>query len=220
MDSKIVYRIIRSRRKTISIIIEPDCSIVVRAPLRCSKSEINELVEKKQKWILSALERVKKSNSENAFSLVDGEKLILLGEEYTICIVRANNYLCRDHNMFLPFGYEKHTFRKLACRLLKEYIISKAEHIAKMNGFNYKRISITLAKKRWGSCGAGNTLNFSCALVFMPTFVVDYVIYHELCHTREKNHSSRFWALVKSVCPDYESAEQVLKSRAAIMNYL
>ena len=200
MDNEITYKIIRSRRRTVSVIVERDGSLVVRAPLRYPEKSVEEFVFKKREWILRTVERVKKSNAENMFSLENGAKIELLGKAYTVRLTEA--------------------FEKLTYKLLRAYIVPRTEEIAAQNGLKFNGISITSARTRWGSCGAGDTLNFSRALVFMPLSVVDYVICHELCHTREKNHSARFYARVKSIYPDYKTAEQVLKARAALMNYL
>ena len=220
MDNEISYKIIRSRRRTVSIIVERDGSVVVRAPLRYPESAIKDFVFKKREWILRTAERVKRSNAENAFSLENGAKIELLGNEYTVRITPEKRAFLTENEIVLPSGLEKPAFEKLIYKLLRSYILPRTEEIAAKNGLRYKGISITSAKTRWGSCGAGDTLNFSRALVFMPPSVVDYVVCHELCHTREKNHSARFYALVKSICPDYKEAERVLKLRAAVMNYL
>ena len=220
MDREITYKIIRSRRKTVSVIVERDGSLIVRAPLRYPEKSVEEFVFKKREWILRTVERVKKSNAENMFSLENGAKIELLGKEYTIRLTEEKRAFLTENEIVLPANLEKQAFEKLTYKLLRAYIVPRTEEIAAKNGLRFNGISVTSARTRWGSCGAGDTLNFSRALVFMPSSVVDYVICHELCHTLEKNHSARFYARVKSICPDYKTAEQVLKARAAVMNYL
>lgn len=220
MDNEISYKIIRSRRRTVSVIVERDGSLVVRAPLRYPEKSVEEFVFKKREWILRTVERVKRSNAENMFSLENGAKIELLGKAYTVRLTEEKRAFLTENEIVLPSNEEKQAFEKLTYKLLRAYIVPRTEEIAAKNGLKFNGISITSARTRWGSCGAGDTLNFSRALVFMPLSVVDYVICHELCHTREKNHSARFYARVKSIYPDYKTAEQVLKARAALMNYL
>lgn len=74
------------------------------------------------------------------------------------------------------------------------------------NGGQTPPVRITGAKTRWGSCSGRNTLNFSWRLLAAEEDAVRYVVIHELAHTAEHNHSSRFWALVESACPDWAAA--------------
>ncbi len=70
--------------------------------------------------------------------------------------------------------------------------------------FSYKRVSIRNQKTRWGSCSKSGTLSFSYRLLFVSPEVRDYVLVHELCHTREMNHSKKFWSLVALTTPNYK----------------
>jgi predicted metal-dependent hydrolase len=79
------------------------------------------------------------------------------------------------------------------------------------------RITVRNQKSRWGSCSRRRTISLNWRLIQTPPFVQDYIILHELMHLRQMNHSARFWQEVKSVCPDYESAERWLKQNAALL---
>lgn len=70
-------------------------------------------------------------------------------------------------------------------------------------------------RTRWGSCASSGRLNFSWRLILAPSFVLDYLAAHEVCHLREMNHSDRFWALVYSICPATDAAEAWLKTHGA-----
>lgn len=63
----------------------------------------------------------------------------------------------------------------------------------------YKSVKINSSRGRWGSCSAGKNINLSYFLVLLPQHLIDYVLLHELCHTREMNHGDRFWALLNSM---------------------
>lgn len=60
----------------------------------------------------------------------------------------------------------------------------------------YKSVKINSSSGRWGSCSAQGNINLSCYLVLLPKHLIDYVLLHELAHTREMNHGERFWALL------------------------
>lgn len=82
---------------------------------------------------------------------------------------------------------------------------------------NVKQVTVRNQKSRWGSCSAGGTISLNWRLVQTPDTVRDYIIYHELMHLREMNHSERFWKLVAGVCPGWEDAERWLKRNGSLL---
>ena len=97
--------------------------------------------------------------------------------------------------------------RALAARELPARTLALAE----IHGFAVQRVTVRNQCSRWGSCSRRGTLSLNWRLIQMPDFVRDYVIWHELAHTREHNHSARFWRLVEQVCPEYPAAQRWLK---------
>jgi len=98
-------------------------------------------------------------------------------------------------------------YRKKARKQLED----RAAYYAGLMGVTYNRITVRAAKTRWGSCSARGNLNFHWKLILMPPEVLDYVVVHELAHRREMNHSSRFWAEVERIMPDYKRRRKWLK---------
>jgi hypothetical protein len=74
-----------------------------------------------------------------------------------------------------------------------------------------KSIRITGAKRRWGSCSRQNSLNFSLRLAMVPPEALEYVVVHELAHTRHHDHSRAFWAFLEQMLPGYETQRRWLK---------
>jgi len=70
--------------------------------------------------------------------------------------------------------------------------------LAEQNKLRYKSVKINSSRGRWGSCSAQKGINLSYFLVLLPQHLIDYVLLHELCHTREMNHGERFWNLLNS----------------------
>ena len=95
--------------------------------------------------------------------------------------------------------------------LAKEYIPKRVLELAKITGLCPENIKITSAKTRFGSCSSKNSLCFSLYLMLYPKEAIDYVIIHELCHIKEKNHSKRFYALVQKYMPDYKKRRTMLR---------
>lgn len=81
-------------------------------------------------------------------------------------------------------------------RKAREYLPGRTALLAAEHGFSYRLVSIRASRTRWGSCSAANNINLSIYLMQLPPRLIDYVILHELVHTRHKNHSAAFWELL------------------------
>jgi hypothetical protein len=75
----------------------------------------------------------------------------------------------------------------------KRKLTGKLRYLAKKNGYSYNRVFIRSQKTRWGSCSHKNNISLNVKLVKLPDELMEYVILHELVHTRIKNHSRDFW---------------------------
>jgi predicted metal-dependent hydrolase len=100
--------------------------------------------------------------------------------------------------------------RKEAKRLLP----NRTKQLADKYGFTFTDVKIQSSKTRWGSCSRAKSINLSLYLMLLPAYLIDYVILHELCHTREMNHGDKFWAWMEKVT-DGKSKEL----RAELKNY-
>lgn len=84
-------------------------------------------------------------------------------------------------------------------RRAKEVLPARLERLSKQHGLRYTAVSLRDSHTRWGSCSSRGNISLSIYLVLLPTHLADYVLLHELCHTREMNHGERFWALLDAV---------------------
>ncbi len=85
--------------------------------------------------------------------------------------------------------------RKEAKRLLPD----RTRQLADKFGFYFTKVKIQSSKSRWGSCSREKNINLSLYLMLLPANLIDYVILHELCHTKEMNHGDKFWAWMDKV---------------------
>ena len=98
-----------------------------------------------------------------------------------------------------PTDEEKKAYIAQAKRVLPPLV----EKYAALMGVRPASVRITSAEKRWGSCSAKGCICFSWRLMRTPAEFIEYVVVHEMAHLVEMNHSPRFWAVVRSVLPDY-----------------
>jgi hypothetical protein len=96
-------------------------------------------------------------------------------------------------------------------------LLARTWELATATGSEIKRVVIRSQRSRWGSCSARGTISLNWRLIQAPDFVRDYIIYHELAHRREMNHSARFWSRVEMLCPAWRAAERWLKHEGSLL---
>ncbi|MGA2554058.1 MAG: SprT family zinc-dependent metalloprotease [Smithella sp.] len=214
----------RSKRKTIALVVTSDAQIIVRAPNETSLEYIEWLIEKKKMWLKQKLSHVKKLNeTHKKKKYLDGEGFLYLGKWQRLNIIKNQNVPLRHAgDLLLINESDLPNAKKLIDDWYKErcdeIIRGRVNWFVKCYGFNYSKIKITEAQKRWGSCGQSNTLNFSWHLVTAPMEVIDYVVAHELCHTVEKDHSEKFWIKMITIMPYYKKAMKWLEQNQRLMD--
>lgn len=216
-----IDKLIRSRRKTISLAITPDGRLIVRAPLKTPVDFIRKFVLKKSSWIKKGQETLKERCKKNPpKEFINGETFLFLGKKYPFKVVddgvdielkdslNIPRRLLPDAKDFLIDWYKRQALIKISERV---------NWYSKMAGLRYKSIRTTKAMKRLGSCGHKGTLNFNWCLILAPLGVIDYVVVHELSHLEHMNHSTKFWDKVKALMPDYEQKKKWLKDNSYLL---
>ena len=213
------YKLIRSKRKSIALVIKPDGQLIVRAPKRVSKREINALIEKHADWIVKKQAEVLEAQKKFApHQFVEGEAFYFLGKTYQLRFTGAKKNLVRIWGENLQVAKSvawnaeaviENWYKKEAWQIFNE----RAGFYAKKYNFNYEKLKLSSAKRRWGSCSTRGNINLTWRLVMMPPEIIDYVVVHELSHLREHNHSKAFWAQVEAILPDYKERRKWLKEK-------
>ena len=210
----IISKIIRSRRRTIALIVQTDGSLLVRAPNRATRKQINAMVIQHAEWIAKKQARV----SEFAITprqFLEGERFPFLGESYSLKLVAAEKPLLELNGNFQlaksVLGQAEQIFEKWYRQQARSVFTERVDFYAGEFGFKYAKLKLSSARTRWGSCSAKGNINLTWRLVMVPLEIVDYVVVHELSHLREHNHSKAFWLQVEATLPDYKSRRKWLK---------
>jgi len=124
-----------------------------------------------------------------------------------------------DYSRLRTHGDVLHVPESKATQSLKQWVKLQAEgylpdrlaQLAEQHGFHYSGCTVRHARGRWGSCSRQGKINLNAALMLIAPELIDYVLLHELCHTRQFNHSPLFWAEMLAVCPRYIANRRALK---------
>ena len=209
-----IDRLVRSRRRTVGLEITQDAKLVIRAPIHAPLEYIQNILLKKQNWILEKQAFIQERKDRYLpKKFINGESFYYLGRSYRLNLVEADAIKLTDHLEFpKTMGPDARDhliqwYRSAAYEKIKE----RVDQYSRMTGLSYSGIKISGAKKRLGSCSAKGNLNFTWRLVMAPLEIVDYVVAHELVHLEEKNHSQKFWNRLKAILPDYKKRREFLK---------
>jgi predicted metal-dependent hydrolase len=123
-----------------------------------------------------------------------------------VLIPKDSNVKSTEVQMNIRKEIEK-VFRKEA----NQHLPIRLSELAGKHNFNYNKVTIKNSKTRWGSCSGVNNINLNLHLMRLPDKLMDYVILHELAHTKIKNHQKEFWNLLDAVSGDAKGLDKELK---------
>ena len=207
------YKVIRSNRRTLSISIDENAELIVRAPHLLSMNKIHDFINEKKKWVNKQQKIVSNRLSDNAF---DKDMALLLGSLYPIKVkTDQSKKLTFNGEEFLVCSNDQElihsSLKKWYKKKFKEVAIPRLTYFADQYNLAVNQIRIKEQKTLWGSCSSRNNINLNYLLIMAPMNVIDYVIIHELAHTIHRNHSSHFWKTVESMMPNFKEAKTWLK---------
>ncbi|MGQ9800591.1 MAG: M48 family metallopeptidase [Candidatus Saccharicenans sp.] len=223
---EIKFRLIRSNRRTVGLEINHQGDLIVRAPERLELPAIKNIVKSHRKWIIGKLAEFEKCRQLTRLRrFTEGEKFLWLGREYPLLFTKEAGPALRftGESFILSSrrqGQAREIFKKWYRKKARVYFEERIRSLAARNGFRFKKFRLSSARTRWGSCSARGTISLNWRLILAPPEIIDYVIIHELAHTREKNHSRTFWDLVARQMPDFRQRRLWLKQNGFRLNII
>ena len=206
-------KIIRSKRKTLSLTINENAELIIRAPKRLSIEKIQDFINEKENWI-----NRKKRLIENQIKDVTSNhnKLLYLGNLFPINVEQnASKELFFTGEEFIANSIEPDSLslsiKKWYKNKFKEIALPRVAYFANKHNLMVNQVRIKNQKTMWGSCSSKNNINLNYLLLMAPMGVIDYVIVHELIHTIHRNHSTDFWDSVESIMPEFQEHKRWLK---------
>lgn len=207
------YQLIRSKRKTLSLQIDKNAQLVVRAPQCLSVKKIETFIQDKSNWIEKKIQ-VSQENSVTKPAYLNGEEFLYLGNHYPL----IRQTMPKDRLEFNGEAFKlsddsdgANEFYRWYKSAFKTIALPRLDYYSDLYQLHYKKVRLKSQKTLWGSCSSINNINLNYLLIGAPISVIDYVIVHELSHIKHKNHSKTFWTLVESILPNYKIEKKWLK---------
>ena len=191
------------KRKKLSIHIETNGFITVKAPKGTSEEQITNAIKQQGKWIVQKRQQLADARQVPvAKEYENEEKFLHLGKEFNLEELIDTSGLGEEER--------KLALKKFYFAACKKVISERIKIYQQQLGTKPKTIKIIESKAKWGSCDHNKNLCFNYRLAMAPIDVIDYVIVHELCHLFHMNHDRSFWRRVGSIVPDYKQKEEYL----------
>jgi len=216
------YVIFREDRKSLSLTVRPDLSIILKAPKSADPERIQTFLRKKWLWLEKQIKYFKKYQTIiYEKDHVSGESFLYLGKQYKLKVIRSKDEgvsVSKGAMLLKTQSKVSNGFHNK--KILEDWYIQKTmevfnkRYVEVQKNFNYSfvpELEIRKMAKRWGSFLSRKKVYLNPELIKAPIICIDYVITHELCHMKYKNHSAEFYTLLKAKFPTWEKVKEKLE---------
>ncbi len=209
------------RASSVRIRVAPNGTLRVSAPRYTPMLFIRRLIHKSRDELRTLIA----SHQQQGLNFYDG---MLIGKSHSLSVTRGSSTsVTKSKQRIIVTLAEADALsdpvitkeiRRIVTTALrreaKSYLPKRLEYLATQHGFSYSNVRFSHAGSRWGSCSSSGTISLNIALMKLPFELIDYVLYHELAHTKHLNHSQVFWVLVQQCDPDYILHRRLLKKES------
>lgn len=212
---EIPYRIRRSDRARRVRVRVDEQGVEVVLPRRAAAREAAAAVRELGPWIERKVAELRRTQARVA---ARGMTLPYLDETL---VLRPEPARTRVHRvggtLLVPAGDHRPALERWLRRRAREEIAPRLDRATAIAGTRYTRLTIRGQRTRWASCSAAGAMSFNWRLMLAPSAVLDYVVWHEVCHLEVMDHSPRFWALLERRCPDYRAHQTWLREHGGTL---
>jgi hypothetical protein len=211
------------RSKNLRIKIHPEKGVLVSIPGLCPESRALDFVKQKEEWIRKTL--AKTSQVKNKTTLFNEDSVFstrfhqLVIQQHARQVLRfearhGKLLVCYPGTAQVDHPKIQEFIRQSILKTLhfeaREYLPKRTTELAQKTGLNYSGISLRNNKSRWGSCSGKNKISLNIHLMRLNNELIDYVILHELAHTKVKSHGKPFWQFLEGILPGAEKLDKRL----------
>ncbi len=197
------------------VTVDPARGVEVVLPRRAGAREAAAAVVELRPWIerrLGVLERARASVAARGDTVPYLDETLALVEQPGRTRVHR-----RGSSLYVPSDHRAEALERWYRRAARGEIAARLDRACDRAGFSYTRLTIRGQRTRWASCSREGAMSFNWRLLLAPDAVLEYVVWHEVCHLKVMDHSPRFWALLARHCPDYREHSRWLKRHGATL---
>ena len=220
------YELIKQDRKTLALTVTPDLRIILKCPHKTDTDRVESFLKKKWFWLEKQLSFFKKYQRKiYAKEYISGEGYLYLGRQYKLVVKRSKEDLVSlTKGQLLVYTTTSVSDGKYNKKLIENWFSVKTEQVFQgrflemLSLFGYKQspvLGIREMKKRWGSFLNKEKIFLNPKLIHTSKDCIDYVIVHELCHLKYKNHDKRFFDLLEEKYPRWGKVKEKLETIGA-----
>lgn len=206
----------RARRLAVRVL--PGGLVEIVVPRGTRPRVIEQFVTRHRPWIDRKLAQYRPFDRAAADGLPDRIRFTASGESFEVQYADAPGALrlTVDGQTIRMSGERgravlmRHALQRFAMRHAHAILAPWLAELSSATGLPYERLQIRRQRTRWGSCSRSGTISLNVCLLFQPPDVVNYLLVHELAHTRHMNHSARFWSLVGRIEPRWRELDALL----------
>ncbi len=214
--SEIEYTVRRSKRaRRVRVNVRAHTDVEVVLPAHASERAAAAAVRELTPWIERRLLEGRRTLARIAER---GDTVPYLGTPLTLVPQpgRTRAHM-NGEKLFVPVGDHRPAVERLYRRLARREIAARLDVAVARAGSSYTGLSIRAQSTRWASCSATGAMSFNWRLLLAPEPVLDYVVWHEVCHLDVRDHSPRFWALVERRFPGWREQRDWLRRHGATL---
>jgi predicted metal-dependent hydrolase len=199
----------RKGTRRISLRVKPDGTVQVYHPWFAGQKEVLGFVLQQTDWIRS---HKKKMAGKKVFHSINTTlktkfhfiQILQVEQGKLQAGIKGNTVIVTipaimDEKSEQVQGFIKKVITGVCRKEAKEYLPFRTQQLAIQYGFIFQKVFIKNLKSKWGSCSSLGNINLNLSLMLLPDLLIDYIILHELAHTREHNHGSDFWKLLNAL---------------------